>query len=746
MSALSFASPGLAVAAGAAVAVPIAIHLLLRRRRSPVEWAAMDLLREALRRVDRKRRVERWLLLAVRCLVVVCAGLAIAAPFIGTGTAGIRSARTLVVVIDDSAASNERLAGDAGTAFEHSVAAAKAAIETLAAGDRVVVVPTSHAASVSRDAASLDHRGALQRLSSMGATESACDIPAAMEAASTVLSTDESAGTVREILVASAFRAGSVGAMPPLPKVTLGGTDVLVAATTPPAAEGANLQVTGVETERVAGTGPDAPASLRITVHRDRGDGPLKTTVRVAGPTMTAPVERALEFGAGERDRTTSVTITERPADPASTLRRAVVVSISPDAQPVDDARATVLAPTDRLRVAVVDRRSFDAASALDRLPAGDWVARALAPGEPATIDVTQVDPVALDARTAAVSDAIVIAEPQLLNASQWTMLASFVARGGMVAVLLAAGERVQAWTGQLATTFGMPWKMGIEARERSQATALASEQPGSSYLAALSGELPQLAPAVDVFRSIDVDASVDPGAVQLSLQDGTAFLLSWRPANARGTVVVFTSAIDLAWTTLPLKPLMVPLWQEMVAEGRRRASTAQVASVGSQPEIDRSGVVELRPVSPDGASMPGARTVPVGAGGKTSMPLERGGLLEMLDSGGRPQGMLAAVIDSSVTSVAPTDQERVRGWLASAGTFSWIGDAGSARGSGDSTATAPTARSNGSLAPTLFAAALLLAVIEAFLARRFSHAVKTAAAIGNPAHDVPRVASGGSR
>jgi hypothetical protein len=183
-----------------------------------------------------------------------------------------------------------------------------------------------------------------------------------------------------------------------------------------------------------------------------------------------------------------------------------------------------------------------------------------------------------------------------------------------------------------------------------------------------------------------------------------------------------------------------------MVAEGRRRASTAQVASVGSQPEIDRQGVVELRPVSPDGASMPGARTVPVGAGGKTSIPLERGGLLEMLDSGGHPQGMLAAVIDGSVTSVAPTDQERVRGWLATAGTFAWVGDAVNAMGPGDSTAIAPAARSNGSLAPTLFAAALLLAVIEAFLARRFSHAVKSGGIMRNQAHDVPRVASGGSR
>ena len=704
----------------------------------------MDLLREALRRVDRRRRVERWLLLAVRCLVVACAGFAIAAPFIGTAATGIRSARTLVVVIDDSAAANERLGGDAGTAFERSVAAARVAIEALAPGDRVAIVPTSRPSSVSRDAASLDHRGALQRLAGMGATESSCDLPAALEAAITVLSKDESAGTVREVLVASAFRAGSVGAMPPLPKMGIEGADVLISVTAPPADGGANLQVAAVEAERLAGTGPDAPASLRITVHRDRGDGPLRTMVRVAGPTMTAPVERALELGAGERDRTVGVTITERPADPASTLRRAVVVSIAPDAQPVDDARATVLAPTDRLRVAVVDRRAFDAASALDRLPAGDWVARALAPADPAVIDVAQVDPVALDTRTAAVSDAIVIAQPQLLNAGQWTMLASFVARGGVVVVLPAAGERVQAWTGQLTTTFGMPWKMGIEARERAQSAALAGEQPGNLFLAALSGELPQLAPAVDVFRSIDVDASADPGAVQLVLQDATPFMLAWRPSDARGTVVLFTSAIDLAWTTLPLKPLMVPLWQEMVAEGRRRASTAQVAAVGSQPEIDRPGVVELRPVAPDGASMPGSRMVPVGAGGRTSMPLERAGLLEMVDSGGRPQGMLAAVIDGSVTSVAPMDRERLRGWLASAGAFSWIGEAGSTTGAGEPTTTAPSARSNGSLAPTLFAAALLLAVMEAFLARRFSHAVKAGSA--NPAHDIPRVASGGSR
>ena len=55
---ISFASPALAAAGAACVAIPVLLHLLLRRRRRPVEWAAMDLLREALRRTERRRRAD----------------------------------------------------------------------------------------------------------------------------------------------------------------------------------------------------------------------------------------------------------------------------------------------------------------------------------------------------------------------------------------------------------------------------------------------------------------------------------------------------------------------------------------------------------------------------------------------------------------------------------------------------------------------------------------------------------------
>lgn len=721
MGGVAFGSPALAIAAAAAVAVPVLIHLLLRRRRLPVEWAAMDLLREAIRRVERRRRLERLLLLALRCALVAAAGLAIAAPFLGQASGSTRQARTLVVLVDDSAASGERLAD--GTAFERSIATARAAIEALREGDRAAVVAMSGASGASRDAASLDRAGALRRLALLAPTELPCDLPGAFGAAAAILAQPESAGHAREVLVASAFRAGSVGAMAPLPML---GDGVRLRADQPPAMAGANLRVASVEPERVAGTVPGASASLVATVQRDRGDEAVRTSIRAQGPSLTAPVERTIELPAGVRETTVVLPLVERAGEARAAGRRAVTVSLGGDAQPVDDARGLVLAGEGRARAVIVDRRSFDAGTGIDRLPPGDWVARALAPSDPPAVDVSFVDPAAFDARTAASADAVVVAQPQQLNEAQWAVLGAFVSRGGFAAFMPAAKERAQPWTPAFARTFGTPWTFALEASELAAPVALSEEQPAASLLAAVSGELQQLAPSVDAFRVLRVDTGADRGATQVSLRDGTPFLLSWRPAGSRGTVCMLASAVDLAWTTLPLKPLMVPLWQELVAEARRRSASAEQVFVGSVPMVDRAGVVELRPIGSDGTAVEGARAVAIGAGGRASGIIERSGLYQMVDSSGAVQGILAASVDASVASVAPVEQDRLKGWMSAAGSFAWSdGDVAAtpaeAGGAGSVTIDGP------SLAPWLLAAALMLAASEALLSRRFSHAIRSA-------------------
>ncbi|MEM0915841.1 MAG: BatA domain-containing protein, partial [Planctomycetota bacterium] len=127
-----FIAPWVAGIGVAAVALPIAIHMLsrLRRRREP--WAAMRLLQEAFRRQRARLRMERWLLLAVRCLLVGLLGLALAGPvsdawgglagrwaagWLGVGGGG----RVIDLVVDDSVGS--RVRGDGGEARWEAVRA-----------------------------------------------------------------------------------------------------------------------------------------------------------------------------------------------------------------------------------------------------------------------------------------------------------------------------------------------------------------------------------------------------------------------------------------------------------------------------------------------------------------------------------------------------------------------------------------------------------------------------------------------
>ncbi|MCH7839985.1 MAG: BatA domain-containing protein, partial [Planctomycetes bacterium] len=75
-------TPALFVGGAAAMAAPILIHLLSRRRFKRIRWAAMDFLIDAERRNRRRIRMEDWILLALRCLAVFLLGLMLARPFV----------------------------------------------------------------------------------------------------------------------------------------------------------------------------------------------------------------------------------------------------------------------------------------------------------------------------------------------------------------------------------------------------------------------------------------------------------------------------------------------------------------------------------------------------------------------------------------------------------------------------------------------------------------------------------------
>src|SRR5437762_3446142 len=111
----------------AALAIPIIVHLVFRQRPKRVELGTLRFLRIVLEHNARRRRVMRWLLLALRLGCVALAAFLFARPYLlAFQPAGEK--RTVVVLIDRSA--SMELRQDGARAIERAVAAAKDLLQT----------------------------------------------------------------------------------------------------------------------------------------------------------------------------------------------------------------------------------------------------------------------------------------------------------------------------------------------------------------------------------------------------------------------------------------------------------------------------------------------------------------------------------------------------------------------------------------------------------------------------------------
>jgi hypothetical protein len=76
---MSFVTPAL-LAGIALIAVPIALHLIMRREARQLTFPALRFVRERRRSNRRRMRLRHWLLLALRCAVLALAAMALARP------------------------------------------------------------------------------------------------------------------------------------------------------------------------------------------------------------------------------------------------------------------------------------------------------------------------------------------------------------------------------------------------------------------------------------------------------------------------------------------------------------------------------------------------------------------------------------------------------------------------------------------------------------------------------------------
>ena len=145
MRLLAVFTPALAAGAAAtAVAVPVLIHLLFRKRYQIVPWAAIRFLLVAERR--HRRRIDQWLLLAVRALTLLLPLLAMIAATSwaeplwqaikpGTVETVANVPRTHHILIVDSSLSMAARTDEGNSRFEKAIAQAENLVRSGGAGD-----------------------------------------------------------------------------------------------------------------------------------------------------------------------------------------------------------------------------------------------------------------------------------------------------------------------------------------------------------------------------------------------------------------------------------------------------------------------------------------------------------------------------------------------------------------------------------------------------------------------------------
>ncbi len=570
---MTLLGPGFLIAGVLATAVPIAIFLLWRQRRRPVPFAAMRFLLEAERRHHRRLRLEKWLLLAIRCLALIVLGAALARPLLESGGLLEGGRRTVLLVIDDGmtaglrergggtaaigraegAGANGVAGGDggpegtptvdargsradgaasAGTVLGRHVALAEQLIAGLEPGDRVGVVTAARG----RDdllPPSADLEAVVRWLEGLEPAAVPADLAGAIRTAGEAARAAVAAGEDPSIHVLSELRAGSADLQEQLPDLGLPAAVPLVASD--PAADiRSNVAVIAIDPVRsvILPGAADGSGQLSVRLRRHGRLDAAESTVRVEVPGLPVIEPRTVRWSPGQADASVDVRL---PVDPGEARALPVTARVDGDDLPVDDARAVILEARPSLRVALLDRREFGRESAIDRIGAGGWYERALQPGEGASLDVVRIEPAAVTEPDLRAVEAAVVPRPDLLRPEGWDRLAAFAGRGGLVIVSPPEDTTVHRWADELQRTFGLAWQVDRSTEVLDEPVGIAPPRSVSPLLTLLAGELEDLLRPVLVDRRL----RIEPGPrteVILAMEDGVPWLLSaWVAAEAAG-------------------------------------------------------------------------------------------------------------------------------------------------------------------------------------------------------------------
>ncbi|MCA9293587.1 MAG: BatA domain-containing protein [Phycisphaerales bacterium] len=733
---MSVLHPGLLAAGIAAVAIPIVIHLLLRRRRKPIKWAAMRFLLEAYQKQRRKLKLQQWLLLIARCLLVVLVGIALARPLVQSGVlAGGSAGRTVYLVIDNSIASGVRAAAG-GTALDRHKQAASEVLSGLGPGDRVALVTLAGPAAGVVLPASADPAAVRRIVEGLEPLDSGADLRRAFELVGSDARSSADAGKSASVVVLSDFLEGAVDLSAPLPAALAGLDDVRVIASSPVASAPENMQIVSVEPiwddpgdlrpgqvsvrVRRVGAAVSEAVSRRVRVfgHAERGLG-------VGGAHQKPLADGVVRLARGAQEALAPLVLDREQLDPGQASGQLVLTAeLEGDDLPADDERRVVVPLRDSLRVGLVAQRRFGAQRMTD-FRASDWIRIALTPLLSVPIEVVDLNPAVLDAPQLAQVDVLIVAEPHLVQDAGWGQMRRLVDRGGLVLVCPPTDANIHLWTDSFERAFDLPVRLAREATTFAAPVRVVPAETTSGVLRLIKGELPELVRPVTVSKALPLESEEGVFETLFAMEQGQPWMISMRAGHIEeqqasgggGLVLYLASSPDPAWTNLPLMPLMVPLLQETLRQGIAESGSRATTVVAGEAFVPALGVRELvleREGEPIHAS------ASVGGG----MTLRRAGVWRGVDEQGLRGVEIASNPDADGARTGVVDAGALRAWLAGASgvgadpvtSVQWLDGEGSSEGIGQRATRSP-------FDLPLLLGVLALVLVEMVLARWASHA-----------------------
>gem|GEM_PF-287802 len=598
-----------------AIGIPIAIHLINRRKATRQPFPAMRLLMESNQKEAPSIKLRQWLLLALRILVVAALAFALAKPYFLSSkgvTASERLPAAVVLVVDDSASMQY------ADWWARAEDAFDAQMSELRPWDEVTLI---RASSVGRSGSlgpvarfSADHNGVKKAFAELKPTDISTDLSAAALAASDLLAASQLPG--KYIVIISDFARGGFPVNPhPESLIPYEMRQISVRKKNPSPPE--NLSVSGVDYEQeygldraqINGADEGAPSGERFahasnadiwkitaTVEnhsdKDRSDVELRLHIdgeQVAGGLVDVPAKK-------------SATYEFRHRLEGEGVKSASVELVDADDYAPDNRYYFGISLKDRIRVLLVNGEPSGVAYSDETY----FLVRALNPGgrSKSSIIPEVTSPSGLAERELAEFDVVVLANVARVAPKSADKLKNFVRDGGGLFLTMGSQVDPTSWNQSMAELLPKPLRGVKQLAER--------EDPDAPLKITHIGTRLREHP---VFRVFDLAGGAALQSTQVysymllepSLPDQVRQILAYKdsaPALVErkvgdGRVLLLTTTIDRDWSDLPVRTAYLPLTRRIVQYLARRATSARQDKpvVGKRITLDVSGLVDERAI-----------------------------------------------------------------------------------------------------------------------------------------------------